>query len=297
MRMLDLRLAGLMLMLGGCASQTVPALSADQFTKPELVNLKPRELALTVVDARNVSNEDKAATAANIRETLQALLESSGIKVSESASNTLTVRMTYPEKPPMNVERESCVEFDMELVGLVEPVELRGVGCAALQNAVGMSMGSDINKAFGMALEQILVELDRRANKTAKLAEAPTFDANMIVVPGFLKVSKLTLEVIDTWSEDNRVGQSLQRELGKALQAAGVELGLRKANKLTITVSKPTEGIADRNPEGCLHLAAKGNFAKGAVVGKMTGCHGQDEPIQHQLLNDMLTMMDEQYGD
>ena len=81
------------------------------------------------------------------------------------------------------------------------------------------------------------------------------------------------------------------------MQAAGVELGLRKANKLTITVSKPTEGIADRNPEGCLHLAAKGNFAKGAVVGKMTGCHGQDEPIQHQLLNDMLTMMDEQYGE
>jgi hypothetical protein len=291
------RIGALLLALSGCASQTVPALSADQFTKPELSSLQPRELTLTVTDERSIPAEDRTATVANVRETLQALLEASGIRVEDKAPNTLTVRLEYPKDPPDSMDRESCVAFVVDLLGLAAPVKILGLGCADVHNAVGMSYGSDITKAFAVAIDQVLLALDQQSEVAVRLTEPPLFDAGKVVVPEFLKVSTLTLDVTDSWSENNEVGASLHEELGKALEGAGVKLGVRRANRLTVTVSKPKEGIDGRNPDSCIQLEAKAKLSRTTVLARTFGCQGADGAIQHQVLNDVLRLMDEQYRD
>lgn len=145
-----------------CGATSVPNLDAKALHRPEFPALQERVLAIRVFDRRGRLPEGSEDTVKRISQAVGEALSSSGLTIDPHAVNHLTVAITEPHSVPDGYTPESCVA----IVGILDTpagtVEATSFGCAELRHLLfGISLGSDMTKAYQSAINAMLDGLDR----------------------------------------------------------------------------------------------------------------------------------------
>lgn len=146
----------------GCGATSVPNLDAKALHRPEFPALQQRVLAVQVFDRRNSPPEGSEDTVDRIHKVVNEALSSSGLTIDPHAVNHLTIAITEPRNGPDGYRPESCVTIAGTLNTPAGTVEATSFGCAELRHLLfGMSLGSDVTKAYQSAINAVLDGLDR----------------------------------------------------------------------------------------------------------------------------------------
>lgn len=146
----------------GCGATTVPNLDAKALHRPEFPALQERVVAIEVLDRRSSPPEGSKDTVNRIRQAVCEALSSSGLTIDPRAINHLTLAISAPHNVPEGYSPESCVTIAGTLNTPAGTVEATSFGCAELRHLLlGMSLGSDVTKAYQSAINSVLDGLDR----------------------------------------------------------------------------------------------------------------------------------------
>jgi hypothetical protein len=146
----------------GCGASSVPNLDAKALHRPGFPALHERVVAIQVLDRRISPPEGSEDTVNRILQAISETLSSSGLTIDPHAVNQLTVAITDPHNVPDGYTPESCVTIAGILSTPAGMVEATSFGCAELRHLLlGISLGSDITKAYQSAINSVLDGLDR----------------------------------------------------------------------------------------------------------------------------------------
>ncbi len=184
MQKLILVLVSGLCLLSACATETiadVPDIDVSEMKKPKLAFLKKREVSLEILDARapkHHGNSDKLKK--RITETLVTYLGASDVKVSDGAPAKLNIYINsgHPvksEKPGQEFESDDCVS----IMGIISQSGRQYCGstnaCYSVVSQGGSHLGSEIGKAYELALENVFNYMDElfEQSKTVKCQWTP----------------------------------------------------------------------------------------------------------------------------
>jgi hypothetical protein len=146
----------------GCGAASLPNLDAKALHRPEFPALQERVVAIEVLDRRSSPPEGSEDTVNRIRQAVSEALSRSDLTIDPHAMNHLTLAISDPHTVPDGYTPESCVTIAGTLNTPAGTVEAISFGCAELRHLLfGMSLGSDVTKAYQSALNSVLDGLDR----------------------------------------------------------------------------------------------------------------------------------------
>ncbi len=149
----------------GCASKQpaqVPSLGSGSYPRVKFPGLEPRELQLTVKNARkiNIDAGNAAAVEAAVVKSLTSALSRDNIPVKKKSTNTLALKLTDYSGPGAEGQ---CVKVAANLKlpsGYL--IQADSFACHNYKNFLGLSSGGDVSQAYEHAIGMILTSLDQK---------------------------------------------------------------------------------------------------------------------------------------
>lgn len=154
------------LSLIGCASMNeftirdAPSINTENIHVPQLDNISPRQVNLTVTDNRAPEfKKNSDAVIVELRRAVISLIDEKNIAVKPNAPNSLNINIQDHKTADY---QEGCVKLTAVLfLQKKGKVHADAFSCFEYKHPLGYNLNSDISKAYEAALQALLDQLDK----------------------------------------------------------------------------------------------------------------------------------------
>lgn len=170
-RVLHLAFTLSLLSLAGCATlrptniSNVPTINVANVKVASLKNIPQKTVALNVLDNRDPQyRQDSAGLQSELRRAVTQILRAQGITVSANSTNSLLVSV---QDQQVGEYKDGCVKMNgMLAIPQVANLYSDATSCFEIKSPVSsVSMGSDINQAYEMALTTVFQNFSTNLQK------------------------------------------------------------------------------------------------------------------------------------